>query len=92
MQCLYIVFPGHTNMSDMPENPMVDAKIMNLLLFCPKLYELFICSFTNEGHLGFCRHLPQTLHGQYNAFFRKPNILRISVPNLMFLSQINIWF
>ena len=37
MQCL--VVPGHTTMSDMPENPMVDAKIMNLLQFCPKLYQ-----------------------------------------------------
>ena len=57
MQCLYIVLSGHTTMSDMPENPMVDAKIMNLLLFCPKLYQLILCFCTNVGHLGFCRHL-----------------------------------
>ena len=38
MQCLYIVLSGHTTMSDMTENPMVDAKIMNLHLFYPKLY------------------------------------------------------
>ena len=57
MQYLYIVLSSHTTMSEMPENSMIDAKIMNLLLFCPKLYRLIVCSYTNEGHLGFCRHL-----------------------------------
>ena len=54
---IYIVFSGQTTISDMPENPMVDANIMNLLLFCPRLYQLIVCSCINEGHHGFCRHL-----------------------------------
>ena len=48
---IYIVLSDHTTMSDMLENHMVDAKIMNLLLFCRKLYQLIVCSWTNKGHL-----------------------------------------
>ena len=31
------IISGHTNMSGIPENPMVDTKIMNLLIFHLKL-------------------------------------------------------
>ena len=41
----------------MPANSMVDAKILNLILFCPKLYQLIVCSCTNESHVAFFSHL-----------------------------------
>ena len=55
MQCDN-VFSGHTTMSGIPENPMVDTKITNLLLFCRKLYQFIVWPCTNGGHLGFRRN------------------------------------
>ena len=95
MQYLYIILSCHTTMSDMPENPMVDAKIMNLLLFCPKLYQLILCSCTHEGYLGFCRHLRNIkwpTHFSENPLFEE---YIKALPNIMFimLSKMNIlWF
>ena len=75
MQCLYIVLSGHTTMSDMAGNPMVDAKIMNLLLFCPKLYQLILCPCTNERHLGLCRHLRNI---KWPTHFSEKNVIMLS--------------
>ena len=55
MQC-HRVFSGHTTMSGVPENPIVDTKITNLLLICRKLYQFIVWPYTNGGHLGFRRH------------------------------------
>ena len=32
----------HTTMSGVPENPMVDTKVTNLLLFCRQLYQFIV--------------------------------------------------
>ena len=34
------VISDHTTSSGIPENPIVDSKIMKLRLFCEKLYQL----------------------------------------------------
>ena len=42
----------HTTRSGIPENPIVDTKIMMLRLFCEKLYQLNVWPWQNGGHLG----------------------------------------
>ena len=44
---------GHTNMSGVPENLMVDTKITNLLLFWRKWYQFIIWPWKYGGYLGF---------------------------------------
>ena len=74
MQCLYIVLSGHTTMSDtqwsdMPENPMVDAEIMNLLLFCSKFIYI-ICLLLHKW--GPCWILPPfKKHFLWNPLFKE---------------------
>ena len=41
MQC-HKIFSGHTTMSGVPENPMVDTQITNLLLFYRQLYPFIV--------------------------------------------------
>ena len=70
------VFSGRTTISSIHENPTVDTKIMNMLMFCWKLYKFNVSPGTNSGHLGFypeCNvqkyFLPTPL---YFRHFRKP--------------------
>ena len=66
------VFSGHTTMSGVPGNPMVDTKITNLLLFCRQLYKFIVWPCTNGGHLGFCRHfsnIENPTHFHENSLF-----------------------
>ena len=80
MQCLYILLSGHTTMSDMPENPMVDDKIMNLLLFCPKLYQLIVRSWI----LCHLKNNKWPKHFSENLFFEE------YMYQILFLSQIMV--
>ena len=52
MQCPKVP-SGCTTMSGVPENPMVDTKITNLLLFWTKWYQFIVRPWTYVGHLGF---------------------------------------
>ena len=47
------VFSCHTIMSDIPENPMVDTKIMNLYQLCTELASVYCLTLGCDGHLGF---------------------------------------
>ena len=47
------VFSGRTTISSIHENPIVDTKIMNMLMFCLKLFKCIVSPGTNGGHLGF---------------------------------------
>ena len=46
------VISDHTTRSGIPENPVVDSRIMKLRLFCEKLYQLNVWLWQNGGHLG----------------------------------------
>ena len=52
MQCPKIRF-GHTTVSGVPENLMVDTKITNLELFWRKWYQFIVWPWTYGGPLGF---------------------------------------
>ena len=47
------VFFSHTAMSGIPENPMVDTKIMNLFQLRKKMALVFYLALGNGGHFGF---------------------------------------
>ena len=47
------VFSDRTTISSIHENPMVDTIIMNMLMFCLKLFKCIVSPGTNGGHLGF---------------------------------------
>ena len=73
MQC-HKIFSGHTTMSDVPENPMVDTKITNLLLFYRQLYPFIVRPCTNSGHVGYCGHfltLENPTHFPENSLFEE---------------------
>ena len=80
MQCLYILLSVHTTMSDMPENPMIDDKIMNLLLFCPKLYPLIVCSWI-------LRHLK---NNKWPKHFSENPLFKEYMYQILLLSQIMV--
>ena len=47
------VFSGRTTISSIHENPTVDTKIMNMLMFCWKSYKFNFSLGTNGDQLGF---------------------------------------
>ena len=50
---MYNVIADHTTRSGIPENPIVDTKIMKLLLFCRKLWQFKVWPSPNGGHFEF---------------------------------------
>ena len=84
IQC-HKVFSGYTTMSGVPENPMVDYKSTNLLLFCRKLYCLTLHKWRPSW-------ISRPFFCIWNTFFWKRIIWRIFVPNLIFLWQFESCF
>ena len=52
-QSMSKVISNPTTRSGIPENPIVDTKIVSLLLFCRKIYQFIVWPWANGGHLGF---------------------------------------
>ena len=52
-QAMSKVISNPTTRSGIPENPIVDTKIVSLLLFCRKIYQFIVWPWANGGHLGF---------------------------------------
>ena len=55
-QAMSAVISNPTPRSGIPENPIVDTKIVSLLLFCRKIYQFIVWPWANGGHLGFSTH------------------------------------
>ena len=87
MQCLYIVLSGHTTIADMPENLMVNAKIMNLLLFCPKLHKL---SLPPMWVIFDFAAIQETLNGQH-FFSKKPLFVEYMYQILCFYHKLTYY-
>ena len=58
------VFFGQTTMSGIPENPMVDTKIMNLHQLCTKLALVYCLTLGSGGHLRFLIFFFKFLNGE----------------------------
>ena len=53
---MFKVISNPTTRSGIPENPIADTKIVNVLLFCRKTYQFIVRPWANGGHLAFFTH------------------------------------
>ena len=55
-QAMSKVISNPTTRSGIPVTPIVDTKVVSLLIFCRKIYQFIVWPWANDGHLGFSTH------------------------------------